>query len=54
MANTMAMAIAQMLSSIVAGSRTRKMWNASCPGSTAVETPNSPLDARCRNFRYCT
>ena len=32
MANTMAMAIAQMLSSIVAGSRARKMWKASLPG----------------------
>ena len=50
----MAMAIAQMLSSIVAGRRVRKMSKASRPGSTDVEAPNSPRAARWTNLRYCT
>ena len=43
-----------MLSSMVAGSRVKKMSKASRPGSTAVEAPNSPLAARWRNFTYWT
>ena len=42
----MAISMAKIASSIVAGSRIRKTWKASSPGSTAVEAPNSPWAAR--------
>jgi hypothetical protein len=50
----MAMRIARIDSSRVAGNRWRKMSIAESPGCTPVETPKSPDAARVRNFQYCT
>src|SRR6476661_4204077 len=54
MPRAIASTMARNDSSIVAGRRSRKTWNASSPGSTFVDTPKLPCTARSMNFRYCT